>query len=83
MPAPRERIATAMVPDDWLSDAENATPRRIWLDFVHRTNSFAYATDQFSTIREFMLEIQGFHAPWGIPIPTESFMLHCNRRSQI
>jgi len=24
------------------------------------------ATDQFSTIREFMLEIRGFHAPWEI-----------------
>jgi hypothetical protein len=30
-----------MVPDDRLSDAENGKPRRIWLDFVHRTNSFA------------------------------------------
>jgi hypothetical protein len=41
------------------------------------------ATDQFSTFCEFMLEIRGFHAPWEIAIPTESFMLHCNRWSQI
>jgi hypothetical protein len=41
------------------------------------------ATDQFSTIREFMLELQGFHAPLEIQIPAESFMLQCNSQGQI
>jgi hypothetical protein len=41
MPAARERIATAMVPDDWLSDAENSTAWGIWSIFVRRINSFA------------------------------------------
>jgi hypothetical protein len=35
----RTRIAPAMVPDDWLSDAENGTAQGIWRDFVHRINS--------------------------------------------
>jgi hypothetical protein len=37
----RSRIATSMVPDDWLSDAENGTSKGIWSDFVQRINSFA------------------------------------------
>jgi hypothetical protein len=65
-----------MVPDDWLSDAENGKPRRALCNAPIRLPN---AADQFSTIREFMLEIRGFHAPLAIPIPTESFMLHCNR----
>jgi hypothetical protein len=39
-PHRRRRIATSMVPDDWLSDAEKDTPRGIWLRFVHRINAF-------------------------------------------
>jgi hypothetical protein len=35
------RIVTSIVPDDWLSDAENGTPRGIWQHFVHCTNPFA------------------------------------------
>ena len=35
------RITTSMVPDDWLSDAENGTSKGIWSDFVQRINSFA------------------------------------------
>jgi hypothetical protein len=35
------RIATAMVPDDWLSDAENSTAQGIWPIFVQRINTFA------------------------------------------
>jgi hypothetical protein len=72
-----------MVPDDWLSDAENATARASGWTLCGASIRLRYGIDQFSTIREFMLEIRGFHAPRGIQIPTESFMLHCNRWSQI
>jgi hypothetical protein len=37
----RRCIATVMVPDEWLSDAESGTPRAIWVRFVQRINSFA------------------------------------------
>ena len=83
MPAPQGRIATSMVPDDWLSDAENGTSKGIWSDFVQRTNRLCDTTDRFSTIREFMLELRGFHAPLGIQIPTELFMLQCSSQGRI
>jgi hypothetical protein len=60
------RIATAMVPDDWLSDAENATARASGWTLCGASIRLRYGIDQFSTIREFMLEIRGFHAPLGI-----------------
>jgi hypothetical protein len=40
-------------------------------------------TDQFSTIREFMLDLQGFYAPLQLQIPAESFMLQCSSQDQI
>jgi hypothetical protein len=49
------RIATAIVPDDWLSDAENATWAAFGCALCNASIRLCDATDRFSTIREFML----------------------------
>jgi hypothetical protein len=51
-----------MMPDDWLSDAENSTPGAF--DNVLCTASIRLrdGTDQLSTIREYMPYFQGNHA---------------------
>jgi hypothetical protein len=53
-----------MVPNHWLSGAENGSRGAFTWTLCVAPIPLPYATDQFSTIREFMLEIRGFHAPW-------------------
>jgi hypothetical protein len=72
------RIATAMVPDDWLSDAENATPRAFGWILCSASIRLRDATDQFSTIREYMPDFQGDHAISAVVVLEKHAMLHCS-----
>ncbi|HSL78216.1 MAG TPA: hypothetical protein VK877_01025 [Pseudolabrys sp.] len=67
-----------MVPDDWLSDAENSTAWAFGRSLCGASIRLRDATDQFSTIREYMPYFQGNHAFPAVVVLEKRAMLHCN-----